>query len=313
MEQVNIKKLREQVEDDLNIALNMQVGMDPCLYFRHIMDSNMIETVYPIVLKNAFLLFFIHSMDTIGTTIDMTPVTKRNKSVRLTKSSGSIFAINWKGVYKPAIYVGMANISYDQYAQNTLSEYPFFYVYDTNGISYWDHITSEEDVENQILILRVRNKGFGHEMKDKKFDFSDILLCNPATETKDVFENMEKLSDCTLVCSNGEVKTSRFLLSQRSKYFLVYFTKYSNGLNRFPMQTYKKEIIKEYLRFILTGNIEIENIQDEITETLDFCNYIQDFEAMKYFYELVYGMLTDVKDKKKITKAVKLLIYPNSK
>jgi len=305
----NMKKLREQVEGDLNIALNMHmhIPMDPCFYFRHIMDSSMIETVYPVVLKTAFLLFFIHSKDTIGTTIDMTAVSKRNKSVRLTKSSGSIFSINLKGVYKPAIYVGMTAAGF------TSSEYPFFYVYDTYGISYWDHIETEEDVENQLLLLNVRNKGFEHKIEDKKFDFSGILLCNPATETKDVFENMEKLSDCTLVCSNGEVKTSRFLLSQRSKYFLVYFTKYSNGLNRFPMQTYKKEIIKEYLRFVLTGNIEIENIQDEITETLDFCNYIQDFEAMKYFYELAYGMLTDVEDKQKITKAVKLLIYPNSK
>lgn len=316
MEEFHIKKLREQVEKDLNIALNIKVGMDPCLYFRHIMDSNMIRTVNPIELKMDFLLFFIHSKDTIGTTINMTTLSKRNKAVKLTRSSGSIFAINWKGVYKPAIYVGMANISYDhdRYEKNTISEYPFFYVYDTYGISYWDNIMSEEDVEkSQILILRVRNNGFSKEIKDKKLDFTDILLCNPATETKDLFENMEKLSDCTLVCSNGDLKTSRFLLSQRSKYFLVYFTKYSNGQNRFPMQSYKKEIIKEYLRFVITGSIEIENVQEEITATLDFCNYIQDFEAMKFVYEHAYGMLTDVKDKNKITKAIKFLIYPNSK
>jgi hypothetical protein len=299
-----IEKLRNEATKSIEQAREMKVGMNSLQHFENVMETHVYKPGYvsPDEFKTAMLMFFMDSKHKEGTEIEMASKAGFMKKVRLCKKSGCIFAMNMKGTPRPAIFLGISSFNFFGLSHNPV-EYSSFYVFDEIGFSYLDYIITEKDVEKYQLLLNV---------KQLKFNFSNILSSVEPTTQEDLFENMEKLSDCLLVCSNGQVKTSRLLLSQRSKYFFVYFTRYSTEQNIFPMLDYKKEIVREYLRYLITNEVVIENIHEEISEVFEFANFIQDFKYMEYIYEMVYEMLTE-EEKNEMTKAIKNLLYAKSK
>jgi hypothetical protein len=209
-------------------------------------------------------------------------VSKRIKWVYFNNLSGKVYVLCCRGEYRPAIYLGQTNLLDDDSLKKDI--FPFFYVLGHSGMSYWDDIR-KEDLENQIELSTITRLQRFHVVK-----FPVDIKCEQP-KSQDIFEKMEQLSDCIIQCPDGMVKSSRFLLAQRSPYLMTYFTKYSNSQNVFPV-SFKRSVVQEYLRCVVSGKFILENILDDITEVIEMCNYLQDFRFMKSFYKKVVKHLT---------------------
>lgn len=232
-------------------------------------------------IRNALIMFFIKGKPSVNTHYVMSTRSKRLISIRITSLSGNIYLMNYHGTPTLAIYVGQANKE-EIKPHFEDEEISFFYVFGHDALSFWDYID----------YAKLRNEKFPlvAELAAKRIHFSSEIFQKP--EPGMLFENMEKLSDCSLVCKDGEIKTSRFLLCQKSQYFLTYFTKYSNGLNKFPLE-FNKKIVLEYLRYIICSFVQFENVMDEITQCLEVGCYFQDFEFVQYIYEETFDQLEE--------------------
>jgi hypothetical protein len=253
---------------------------------------------------NSLIMFFVKEKVVNDTHYVMTTVIRRSISVKITPLSGTIYVTEY--MHKPtlALYVGEAKPS------ELDKEISFFYVFVNDpseriGLSYWPDITyTQLQTGHFPVAANLRPK------ETEKLNFPMILETPQAARLRSqiLLDNMEKLSDCTLVCKNNEViKTSRFMLCQNSEYFLNYFTKYSNGLTVLPIQ-FKKSVVMEYIRFAVSSIVDIDNISEDITECLELGSYLQDTKFVMYVYTVAFDNLENEDEKINLNKSVKPLI-----
>lgn len=260
------------------------------------------NTISETLFRNSLIKFFVEGKVVNDTHYVMTTVTRRRISVKITPLSGTIYVIEYMSTPALALYVGEAQPS------ELDKEIPFFYVFVNDqprglsriGLSYWPGIT----------YINLKNMDFpvAANLRPKKTEKLNFPMVLEYDKSQILLDNMENLSDCTLVCKNNEViKTSRFLLCQNSEYFLNYFTKYSNGLNVLPIQ-FKKSVVMEYIRFSVSTIINIANISEDVTECLELGNYLQDKKFFMYVYTVAFDNLENEDEKNNLNESVKPLI-----
>lgn len=213
-----------------------------------------------------------------GYVTSMMTVSRNLIKIKLNHMSGSIFYIKKNDTYHISIYIGESLIE-------SGAVISYFYVHGNKGISFWNGINFKNlknEIELEINILK--------NVKYQKVLFKDIEQSCP----NELFKNFDLFCDGKVICSDGEVKVSRILLSMRTNFFLVYFTKYTTDCNikvNFP-----KILFEIYIEYLIL-QILPEDILINISELIEFGNYIGDIEFVKYVYHHVWNKIEDSEKK----------------
>jgi hypothetical protein len=208
----------------------------------------------------------------------MMTVARNDIKIKLNHMSGSIFYIKDNDTYHISIYIGESLIE-------SGAVISYFYVRGNKGISFWNGINFK-NLKNQIQleINIIKN------VKYRKVVFKEI----EQSCSKEVFKNFHLFSDGKIICSNGEVKVSRILLSMRTNFFLVYFTKYTTDSSiklNFP-----KIFFEIYIEYLILQTLPEDTLVN-ISELIEFGNYIGDIEFVKYLYHHVWDKIEDSEKK----------------
>jgi len=103
-----------------------------------------------------------------------------------------------------------------------------------------------------------------------------------------------KLGDVKLLCTDGEIYSSKFLMSSKSEYFRNYFSfqqkigKCSDVISL----SFKVEEMKSYIHYLISGKIDSKDIH---TDLIQLGNYFVHKEFLSYLYqELVIKIDSDL-------------------
>jgi hypothetical protein len=216
-----------------------------------------------------------------------------------------------------AIYIGVEVETPKDYDQNLYQapDIPYFYLLNDSGVSFWGHISSSnlksldskytfDDYMKFSDLVKLEYQPF-IDKRTKPVPVIPNWLKKDVSKSN-IFKSMEVLSDCILQCKDGRLKTSRFLLATRSEYFLTFFQKYSDGLSIFPLPEHKRTVVESYLRYIICGDLNKEEIKEDILELIDFGNYIQDFIFVELILNSFWKQLEE-EDKEMVVNSVKLI------
>ena len=197
---------------------------------------------------------------------------KRKIDIVLNSMTGSVFYLKRREENVISIYIGESDIC------------SYFYVSMDCGISFWDNITFDDLNKHRMLNIRLLRNVFPSKIHCLCSDIQD-----DDSHKNETYKSLDCFNDITIICIDGEMKSNRFLLSQRSKFFLVYFTKYNkdNSMNL----NYKRDILNVYIRYLILNQSD-DRIRSQITELIEFGNFIQDFEFVKFVYNKIWNELS---------------------
>lgn len=198
--------------------------------------------------------------------------------IKLNHMSGSIFYIKKNDKYHINIYIGESLIE-------SGAAISYFYVQGDKGISFWNGINFKNlKHQYQLDINVLKNVKYG------KVIFKNVTQ----SSQNELFKNFHLFCDGRIICADGEVEVSRILLSMRSNFFLVYFTKYTTDCSiklNFP-----KILFEKYIEYLIL-QILPEDVLVNISDLIEFGNYIGDIEFVKYVYHHVWDMIEDSEKK----------------
>jgi hypothetical protein len=127
---------------------------------------------------------------------------------------------------------------------------------------------------------------------------------------EDIYNKIEILSDnCVINCENGNIKINKLLLSQNSQFIFTRFTEYKGeNPDSLDLKEYSKEVVNEYIRFLVTGNVNLEIVLENISESFYLSTYLQDYKYVNFLYELSYANIGFIE-----TYNITREIFPSSK
>lgn len=200
--------------------------------------------------------------------------------------SGNIYSFPYKGndiceMYTEknvaAIYVGKARYEEEKFA--------FFYIIGQNGISYWD---DKRTLKDETPIIRIQD----YSKPTKIFQILESTLKPPHKE--DIYKKLEILSEsCIIHCKNGDIKANKLLLSQNSEFVFTRFTGINPYLykedtqNELDLKEFSKEVVNQYIRFLITGNVDTETILESMNESFYLASYLQSLDYIKFLYNII--------------------------
>ena len=238
------------------------------------------------------IIRFLAKSHVIGDKCLMTTRTHRQVEVTLNEYTGSIFEMtkNFENVF--AIYIG--EVEHDETICSEKRTHSYFYVKGEPGLSYWEGVSFDNLQDQQNMNI--------HLLRNTSYPKVVFKNGNQREYKKELYNSLEYFNDVKMICSDGEIETSRLLLCLRSKYFLVYFMKYvkdNTGKIDFP-----KIILENYIVYLIQNELSVEILIEHLSNFLEFANFIGDIEFIQYIYERTWPKL-DPKDKLELNHCMK--------
>jgi hypothetical protein len=262
-----VENYRKHIQDILNQKVT-DVS-DPKIGFIGFMSSK-IEQI---------LITFLAREHNSGEKCVMSTRSREIVNITLNLESGAIFKMNRSDDDVIAIYVGEHNRK------------SYFYIPGDSGLSYWNTITYESlKFERRLEIDLLLNT---HEPK------IDFKIENRMRQLYDCFSSFH---DVKIICLDGEIGSNRFLLSQSSKYFFVYFSKYTTDVIHLD---FPKMMVETYHRYLMLKETP-SFLNESLTSWIEFSDFIDDIEFMKFIYEHVWEDLNN-DEKSELNQCVKSL------
>lgn len=236
--------------------------------------------------EKELICFFLENQTTFNDFhMIMRSRTGKQLEVTFDEMSGNIYSLPYKGdvceMYTEtnvaSIYVGKARYEEGKFA--------FFYIIGQNGISYWDN---KKTLKDETPIIRIQD----YSKPVKIFQILESTLKPPHKE--DIYKKLEILSEsCILHCKNGDIKANKLLLSQNSEFVFTRFTGITPYLhkedsqNSLDLKEFSKEVVNQYIRFLITGNVDMETIFESMNESFYLASYLQSLDYIKFLYNII--------------------------
>jgi hypothetical protein len=253
------------------------------------------------------LISFLSQPHPDGEVHGMYTRTGRSLQIELNIDSGTIFYVKKKifnfhvpitrstGRYLVAIYIGETTVESDR-------KISYFYIFGDFGISFWDDINSTNLKDLQKLDIDLLRTVL-HSQQGQKVLFKRCEEEIPS-HFCDLYKTLGMFYDGKIICCDGDVLINRMILCMRSKFFFVYFTKYTNDQNTIKMNV-KKIVMEKYMEFLFLNDISVDVLIESSGELLDFGNMIGDISFIQLIYHKLWDMI-DAKERLNLNQLMKM-------
>jgi hypothetical protein len=233
--------------------------------------------------------------------------------VEMDTNSGFAFEsiLNANGII---LYLGMGTFLQNQ----NITKHSAFLIIDDKGVSYWDNIQDIQTAikeDKAIPYGNLFNSSFCQLLKnvipkETIFNFDKLMtiyLENNLKSDKILSESMDILSDALIHCRDGDVKIIRYLFAKDSEFFLHLF-RYEATKREYKMD-FDKIILETYMDYHLSliGNKKpnVEMIQKDVMQYIEFGFFIQDIHFVKTIYNLVIENCDDYETLSKLNESIR--------
>ncbi len=244
------------------------------------------------------LILFLADKHPDGEEVGMFTRSSLYVTIKLNEDSGSIFYLEESKANKTfivAIYVGESKAE-------SGAKVSYFYVRSDSGLSYftYQHHNLKDLQKLDIDILRtVLNFKKGQKVLFKKSE-EEI-----PSHFGEIYKNLEMFYDGKIICNDGNVLINRMILCMRSKFFFVYFSKYTNDHNTIKMDV-NKIVMEKYMEFLYLHQISGDVLMDSSVELFDFGNMIGDISFIEFIYHKLWDLIDDEQEKMNLNQLMKM-------
>jgi hypothetical protein len=235
------------------------------------------------------LILFLAEKHSDGEEVGMFTRSSRYIKIKLNESTGSIFSLERSQTPVLAIYVGESK-------SESGAKISYFYVSGDCGLSFWTQINSSNLKDQKKLEIELLRTVL-HLQKVQKVIFKKMDEDVPS-HLGDLYKNLGMFHDGKIICTDGDVCVNRMVLCMRSKFFFVYFTKYTIEHFTIKMDV-PKIVIEKYIEFLFLHQISGDVLMDSSLsgELLDFGNRIGDISFIQWIYHKLWDMIDDEQEK----------------